>query len=185
MKKFFLGIMLCMAVGMSAETIKGSVIDAKGEAMPFVTISVLAPDSTLLTGAITDDDGKYEIEVNNPKYIIQASYVGYQTAFGGPDFVLREETERLAELEVKAKKPLVERQMDKLVVNVSASPLSAGSNGNDILRRAPGVRIDKDGNITVNGKAVDIWIDGKPSYLSGQQLKAMLDGTDGNTIEKI
>ena len=115
--------------------------------MPFVTISVLAQDSTLLTGAITDDDGKYEIEVNNPKYIIQASYVGYQTAFGGPDFVLREETERLAELEVKAKKPLVERQMDKLVVNVSASPLSAGSNGNDILRRAPGVRIDKDGNI--------------------------------------
>ena len=99
--------------------------------------------------------------------------------------MLREETEQLGEVEVKAKKPLIERQMDKLVVNVSASPLSAGSNGNDILRRSPGVRIDKDGNITVNGKAVEIWVDGKPSYLSGQQLKAMLDGTDGNTIEKI
>lgn len=190
MKKFFLGIMLCMAVGVAAETIKGGVIDAQGNAMPFVTISVLAQDSTLLTGAITDDDGKYEIDLStlNTKhstFIIQASYVGYQTTFGGPDFVLREETERLAELEVKAKKPLVERQMDKLVVNVSASPLAAGSNGSDILRRAPGVRIDKDGNITVNGKGVEIWIDGKPSYLSGQQLKAMLDGTDGNTIEKI
>lgn len=185
LKKILLGMMLLCAAGVSAEVIKGSVIDTKGEAMPFVTISVLAPDSTLLTGAITDDEGKYEIEVNNPKYIIQASYVGYQTAFGGPDFVLREETERLTELEVKAKKPLIERQMDKLVVNVSASPLAAGSNGNDILRRSPGVRIDKDGNITVNGKGVEIWIDGKPSYLSGQQLKAMLDGTDGNTIEKI
>ncbi len=185
MKKFFLGILLCMAVGVAAETIKGGVIDAQGKAMPFVTISVLAPDSTLLTGAITDDDGKYELDVNASNYIIQASYVGYQTAFGGPDFVMREETERLAELEVKAKKPLIERQMDKLVVNVSASPLAAGSNGNDILRRSPGVRIDKDGNITVNGKSVEIWIDGKPSYLSGQQLKAMLDGTDGNTIEKI
>ena len=185
MKKFFLGIMLCVAVSVSAKTIKGGVIDAKGDAMPFVTISVLAQDSTLLTGAITDDDGKYELEVIVPNYIIQASYVGYHTAYGGPDFVLREETEQLRELEVKAKKPLIERQMDKLVVNVSASPLSAGSNGNDILRRAPGVRIDKDGNITVNGKGVEIWIDGKPSYLSGQQLKAMLDGTDGNTIEKI
>ena len=185
MKKILLGMMLLCAAGVSAEVIKGSVMDTKGEAMPFVTISVLAPDSTLLTGAITDDDGKYEVEVSNPKYIIQASYVGYQTTFGGPDFVLREETERLAELEVKAKKPLVERQMDKLVVNVSASPLSAGSNANDILRRAPGVRIDKDGNITVNGKGVEIWIDGKPSYMSGEQLKAMLDGTDGNTIEKI
>ena len=173
-----------------AETIKGSVINEKGKAMPFVTISVLSQDSTLITGAITDDDGKYELQMANDKspivnYIIQASYVGYETTFGGPDFVMHEETERLAEVEVKAKKPLIERQLDKLVLNVSASPLSAGSNGNDILRRAPGVRIDKDGNITVNGKSVEIWIDGKPSYMSGQQLKAMLDGTDGNTIEKI
>ena len=181
--------MMIVSVGMmKAETITGNVIDSKGEAMPFVTISVLAQDSTLITGAITDDDGNYEISDLRFKIedlIIQASYIGYQTAYGGPDFVLREETEQLKEVEVKAKKPLIERQMDKLVVNVSASPLSAGSNGNDILRRAPGVRIDKDGNITVNGKSVEVYVDGKPSYLSGQQLKAMLDGTDGNTIEKI
>ena len=191
MKKLVLGLFVVFSVAAKAETIKGSVVDSRGEAMPFVTISVLAKDSTLLTGAITDEEGKYEISAPSLEgragegFLIQASYVGYQTAFGGPDFVLREETERLAEVEVKAKKPLIERQMDKLVVNVSASPLAAGSNGNDILRRAPGVRIDKDGNITVNGKGVEIWVDGKPSYLSGQQLKAMLDGTDGNTIEKI
>lgn len=189
MKKSILFVtMLLFAVSVSAETVKGSVINERGEAMPFVTISVLAQDSSLITGTITDDDGTYEIsnlqsQISN--CILQASYIGYQTVFGGPDFVLREETEQLKELEVKAKKPLIERQMDKLVVNVSASPLSAGANGNDILRRAPGVRIDKDGNITVNGKSVEIWIDGKPSYMSGQQLKAMLDGTDGNTIEKI
>ena len=178
-----------LAAHCSAETIKGSVFDAHGNAMPFVTISVLTQDSVLLTGTITDEEGKYQVEVtngpSNKGLIVQASYIGYMTAFGGPDFMLKEETERLEEVEVKAKKPLIERQMDKLVVNVSASPLSAGSNGNDILRRSPGVRIDKDGNITVNGKSVEIWIDGKPSYLNGQQLKAMLDGTDGNTIEKI
>ena len=191
MKKFFLGMFLLCSVALGAETIKGSVMDTKGTPMPFVTISVLDKDSSLITGAITDEQGKYSIESPSlvgragEGFLIQASYIGYHTAFGGPDFVLREETERLAEVEVKAKKPLIERQMDKLVVNVSASPLSAGSNGNDILRRSPGVRIDKDGNITVNGKGVEIWIDGKPSYLSGQQLKAMLDGTDGNTIEKI
>lgn len=188
MKKIGLITSLLLVYGWiagAAKTINGSVIDAEGKAMPFVTISVLAQDSSLLTGTITDDDGLYAIELTTNQYIIQASYVGYVTAYGGPDFVLQEETEKLAEVEVKAKKPLIERQMDKLVVNVSASPLAAGSNGNDILRRAPGVRIDKDGNITVNGKSVEIWIDGKPSYLSGQQLKAMLDGTDGNTIEKI
>ena len=184
-------LVFALASHCSAETIKGSVISQNGEPMPFVTISVLTTDSALITGAITDEKGEYEIEITNRQstttndFLIQASYIGYQTAFGGPDFVLREETERLEEVEVKAKKPLIERQMDKLVVNVSASPLAAGSNGNDILRRSPGVRIDKDGNITVNGKSVEIWVDGKPSYLSGQQLKAMLDGTDGNTIEKI
>ncbi len=187
-----LGIVLT-GLSVSAETIKGRVTDTNGAPMPFVTISVLAQDSSLLTGTITDEQGEYSVEIVAPslegrggeKPIIQASYIGYHTAFGGPDFVLNEETEQLKEVEVKAKKPLIERQMDKLVLNVSASPLSAGSNGNDILRRAPGVRIDKDGNITVNGKGVEIWVDGKPSYLSGQQLKAMLDGTDGNTIEKI
>jgi len=188
---FLVLLTFIMVATCSAETIHGSVIDSQGQAMPFVTISVLTQDSTLITGAITDEKGEYDIPITNQqspitnKYIIQASYIGYQTVFGGPDFVLREETEQLQEVEIKAKKPLIERQMDKLVVNVSASPLAAGSNGNDILRRAPGVRIDKDGNITVNGKSVEIWIDGKPSYLSGQQLKAMLDGTDGNTIEKI
>lgn len=185
MKKIVTGLLMLFAAIVSAENVKGTVVDRQGNPMPFVTVSVLSQDSTLLTGTITDDNGRYSIEVPARTYIIQASYIGYQTVNGGPDFTMHEETEHLAEVEVKAKKPLIERQMDKLVVNVSASPLSAGSNGNDILRRAPGVRIDKDGNITVNGKAVEIWMDGKPSYLSGQQLKAMLDGTDGNTIEKI
>ena len=45
--------------------------------------------------------------------------------------------------------------------------------------------MDKDGNVTVNGKSVEVYIDGRPSYLSGDQLKAMLEGTDGSTIEKI
>ena len=132
MKKFFLGIFLLCSFGVSAETIKGKVVNGNNEAMPFVTISVLNQDSTLVTGAITDDEGMYsvpieDLKLKNEDLIIQASYIGYHTAYGGPDFVLREETEQLKELEVKAKKPLIERQMDKLVVNVSASPLSAFS----------------------------------------------------------
>ncbi len=185
MKKILLCIILFASVSASALNIKGKVTDPKGEPISFATISLLSNDSTLLTGAITNEKGEYTLDTQNKDYILQASYVGYQTSFGGPDFVLKEETSQLSEVEVKAKRPLIERQMDKLVVNVSQSPLAAGSNGNDILRRAPGVRIDKDGNITVNGKSVEVYIDGKPSYLSGQQLKAMLDGTDGNTIEKI
>ena len=64
MKKIGLVTLALLAFGWlsaSAETIKGNVIDANGEAMPFVTISVLTQDSTLITGAITDDNGNYAV----------------------------------------------------------------------------------------------------------------------------
>ena len=78
MKKIILGTLFLLATLTAvAETIKGSVINEKGEAMPFVTISVLAQDSSLITGTITDDDGTYELKMENGKgKIIQASYIG-------------------------------------------------------------------------------------------------------------
>lgn len=165
-------------------TIHGHVTDAEGNPIAFATISALNADSTLLTGAITDEQGNYALEVPE-NAILQASYVGYQTIYGGPDFVLSETSTELHAVDVKAKRPLIERQMDKIVVNVSESPIAAGSSLSNVLKRAPGVRVDEDGNVTVNGKSVEIYIDGRPSYMSGEQLKGLLQGTDGSTIEKI
>ena len=81
MKKIGLVTLALLAFGWlsaSAETIKGNVIDANGEAMPFVTISVLTQDSTLITGAITDDNGNYAVSIEDLRFkiedlIIQAS----------------------------------------------------------------------------------------------------------------
>ncbi len=201
MRKFGLIIIgLLAAVGIIAAEMNGRVIEAKtGLAMPYVTISVMNEDSILLDGAITDENGVWRVSLNplpgEKKVIVSASYVGYKTQYShfslpikeesDKIFRLEEETEQLGEVEVKAKKPLVERQMDKLVMNVSASPFAIGSNGEDIMKKAPGVRIDKDGNITVNGKSVEIYIDGRPSYMSGEQLKGLLKGTAGSQIEKI
>ena len=61
---FFTALLLALTCTVSAETLSGSVINQRGEAMPFVTVSVLTLDSTLLTGAITDDEGKYEIDLS-------------------------------------------------------------------------------------------------------------------------
>lgn len=191
--------MLLTTVAIMATNISGRVVEAKsGAPMPYVTISLMTTDSTLIDGTITDEKGEWQTPLNLPsgeKLIISASYVGYKTEYRDLTlstegesvgvFRLTEETEQLAELEVKAKKPLIERQLDKLVLNVSASSFAIGSNGQDVLKRAPGVRIDQDGNITVNGKSVEVYIDGRPSYLSGEQLKGMLQGTAGASIEKI
>ena len=70
MKKIFFIFTLLLSATLSAETIRGHVSDSKGDPMPFVTISVLNKDSALITGAITDDQGKYEIEISNLKFQI-------------------------------------------------------------------------------------------------------------------
>ena len=186
-------VTFAFAVTIDAQTLSGKVQDTNGQAVAFATISLLQPDSTLVTGAISDEDGAYTLSAAAGNYIVQVSFVGYATQTDNihlqqsetKHFTLRPQTEELAEVEVQAKRPLVERQMDKLVMNISESPFAIGSNGQELLRKAPGVVIDKGGNITVNGKSVEIYINGRPSYMTGEQLKGMLQGTDGATIEKI
>ncbi len=173
-------------------SISGKVQDERSAPIAYATVSLLHPDSTLVTGAITDDQGTFALSTSVDDYILQVSFIGYHThcqdvkaGVKNLTVTLHEESRQLGEVEVSAKRPLIERQFDKLVLNVSNSPFAAGSNGKDILKKAPGVNVDKDGNVTVNGKSVSVYIDDRPSYLSGEQLKAMLEGTDGNTIEKI
>ena len=245
-------LFLGSVAAMGQKNIVGKVQDAQGEPIAYATVSLLTADSSLVTGAITDEKGAFSISAYGPtptlptregeedpphpslqregvksnnNYILQVSFIGYKTVeraippsssstardivgasqvIAGEDacapgqtardtigaspvivITLQEESEELAEVEVKAKRQLIERQFDKIVLNVSNSPFAAGSNGKDLLKKAPGVQVDKDGNVTVNGKSVEVYIDGRPSYLSGDQLKAMLEGTDGSTIEKI
>ena len=194
MKRIFIFsvALMCAIVSFAQTNLAGKVQDTQSNPVVYATVSLLRQDSSLVTGAITDDAGAFALSAPSGKYLLQVSFIGYQTVCqsvrtGSKDLLLtlREETEQLGEVEVKAKKQLIERQFDKIVLNVSNSPFAMGSNGKDLLKKAPGVNVDKDGNVTVNGKSVEVYIDGRPSYLSGQQLKAMLEGTDGSTIEKI
>ncbi|MDY5076250.1 MAG: TonB-dependent receptor [Paludibacteraceae bacterium] len=226
-------LFLGSVAAMGQKNIVGKVQDAQGEPIAYATVSLLTADSSLVTGAITDEKGAFNLNLpkrsentgekvdttsvdprpltpspqagrgsspaspvvrpgDRTSMILQVSFIGYKTvarAIHSGDanllITLQEESAELAEVEVKAKRQLIERQFDKIVLNVSNSPFAAGSNGKDLLKKAPGVQVDKDGNVTVNGKSVEVYIDGRPSYLSGDQLKAMLEGTDGSTIEKI
>lgn len=174
-------------------TITGTIKDTKDNAISYTTISLLNLDSTLTGGTISDEDGKYNLNTKAGNYILRVSFIGYDTHYQNINIntnetinvTLKEVINELQEVEVKAKRQLIERQFDKIVLNVSQSAFAIGSNGKELLKKAPGVNVDKDGNVTVNGKSVEVYIDGRPSNLSGEQLKAMLEGTDGSTIEKI
>src|SRR5205085_12271812 len=74
----------------------------------------------------------------------------------------------LAGVTVTSKKPFIERKADRTVLNVESSISSTGSTALEVLEKAPGVTVDKDGNISLKGKSgVMIMVDNKPTYLSG------------------
>jgi len=93
---------------------------------------------------------------------------------------------QLKGISVVAQKPLIERRVDKTVLNVENSILAAGNTAMEILEKAPGVTVDKDDNISLQGKqGVTVMIDGKLTYLSSAQLATLLRSTDGNSIQSI
>ncbi len=182
-------------------TISGTIVSAQSAPVAYGTVSLLRTnDSMLVKGSFTNEGGNYIFtKVKAGKYFIKATAAGYENSRSDvfiitgnsqlttlPALVLMPANNHLASVTVTSAVPLIERKADRTIVNVENSVLSAGNSAMDILERMPGVTIDKDGNITLNGKAgVSIMINDKLTYLSAQQLASLLRSTDGSTIKAI
>ncbi|MGB4773654.1 MAG: TonB-dependent receptor [Daejeonella sp.] len=181
--------------------ISGKVVDQQQKTIDYATISLLkAKDSTLVKTSVTDLSGDYSFEnVLAGNYLVSASMVGYKKIFSNfftlndsipiiklDPLQLNAENKTLKEVTIVAQKPFIERKMDKLVVNVENSSVSAGSTAMEVLEKAPGITIDKDDNISMKGKqGVLIMLDGKPTYLSSADVANMLRNMQSNQIESI
>ncbi|WP_420153088.1 outer membrane beta-barrel protein [Siphonobacter sp.] len=182
-------------------SVSGKITDVSGKAVEFATIMVLkAKDSTLAKGGVADANGTFEIEgLAEGRYLVTLTQVGFAKKTT-PPFVLNAESpsvklaalvmepasQDLKEVRVAAAKPFIEQQIDKTVVNVENSIVAAGNTALEVLERAPGVTVDRDGNISLKGKAqVRVMIDGKPTYLSNEDLANLLRNTQANQLEKI
>ena len=197
---FTLAVIVLMAFGASAQTkISGTVRDAQGNALASGSVSLLkAKDSSLVKVAITDKSGQYEfVNVKDGNYLLTASFTGYSKKFSqvfeakGPDvsvpaFSLQQSSRDMNAVVVTAKKPFVETKLDKTVVNVDASPTSAGATAMDMLEKSPGISVDNDGNISLRGKqGVIVMVDGKPTYLSATDLANMLKNMPASALDQI
>ena len=179
----------------NVRSISGTVIDAATEKpIEFATVALIAPDSTIVNGTTTDSAGHFTIErIPSGEYKLMAAFIGYTSLITDLSAVpareavlaLKPDAEMLEEAVVTARRPVIEQKLDKLVMNISDAVSTEGSNGTDLLRKAPGVTIDFDGNVKLNGSAVAVWIDGRPSNLSGKELEVLLQSTDGTTIDRI
>jgi len=181
--------------------LSGKVLDEKNAGMAYASVSLLqAQDSTLIKGSITEDNGSYLFNnLPDGNYLIAINMIGYGKVFKGPyqitaarkthvigDVRLLPTSKQLSTVNVVSRKPLVERQVDKTVLNIENSVLAAGNTALEILQKAPGVSVDKDGNISLRGKkGVMVMLDGKPTYMSSDQLANLLRATEGNAIQSI
>ncbi len=182
--------------------ISGSIKDGGNQkVIDAATISLLqAKDSSLIKTAVTDKDGNFTFEnIQDGTYLVLATSVGHSKVYSSSFELSAAKPEAqlgvlqllpveksLKAVTVTATKPFIERKMDKTIVNVEASISNVGATAIEVLEKSPGITVDKDGNISLKGKqGVKVFIDGKPSYLSGPDLANMLKNMSAAQLEQI
>lgn len=181
--------------------ITGVVTDNQQKPIDYANIALLyVKDSSLVKMAFSNEQGKYTLEkIPAGNYLILASVMNHSKVYS-PVFevqnstsvvnlkpiILVQENKVLTEVKISSKKPLIERKMDKTIVNVESSSILAGSNALDILEKSPGVTVSNDDVISMSGKqGVLILINGKQTYLSEADVAGMLRNMQSNEIETI
>lgn len=181
--------------------ITGNVSDDAQKVLEFATVTLhQANDSTFVKASLSDEKGSFEFEnIAEGVFFIKIAYAGYQK-FKSPVFQLnalsptihlaeiqlKTATKTLNEVTVRGTRPFIERTLDKVIVNVENSIVSAGATAIEVLERSPSVFVDNDGRIRFKGRSgVIVMIDGKPSPLAGADLGNYLKGLPSNAIEKI
>ena len=187
-------------IAQQSTKISGSVTDKTNKPLQSVSISLLkAVDSSLVKVGISGADGKYEISTKQSgKFILNYSVIGFKNTYSElftlnneASFVvkliaLQQVTNKLQDVTVAAKKPLIEVKADKTVFNVEASINATGSNAYELLQKSPGVTIDNNDNISMKGKnGVRVYVDGKMTQLDNKDLAAFLKSINSNDVEAI
>lgn len=205
MKAFLFSLIafLSLSVGLKAQsgTVTGIVEDGAGKKVENVTVGLhRVSDSVAIKYTVTNKEGQFLVEgVRWNQYFITVTAVGYGSVNSRP-FTLSEAmpsykaqiptlqptSKSMGAVTVAARKPLIEQKIDRTVVNVEASPTNAGSSALEVLEKSPGITVDKDGNISLKGKAgVTVFVDGRPTQLGAADLANLLRNMNASQLEQI
>lgn len=168
--------LLTTVISAFAYTVVGTVVDAVGEPLISASVRLLASgDSTVVKGVVSDVDGKFTIpNVNKGSYILETSYVGYDTkskalkVSSNTDvgaITLSEGSIMLKETTVVGIKTPITVKEDTIEYNADSYRTAPNAVVEDLLKRLPGVEVDSQGKITANGQSVSkILVDGKEFF---------------------
>ncbi len=197
---FQLSLKVLWAFQMTGSFLSGMVLDETEQpAFQANVILYNSADSVMIKGEVVGADGRFTLSgFTEGSYWVEISYLGYEPYCSQPinlqarspkdigTIRLNRNVELLSEVTVTAQRPLIEVQPDKTVFNVDGSINAAGNTALELLRKSPGVIIDNNDNIMLSGKSgVRIYVDGKPSFLSGTDLAALLSSMQSAEIDAI
>jgi iron complex outermembrane recepter protein len=179
--------------------IKGYIFNPEKTPAMFSTAILLNQDSVIIKGVLTGEDGAFVFDkINAGKYFVKVTNIEFKNYVSKPVLIKKNEklvldsiilatnSFKLNAVEIVGRKALVEVHADKTVFNVASSVNASGNNGLELLSKAPGVVVDMDNNIILQGKSgVQIFIDGRPSRLSGKDLTNFLESIRSDNIESI
>ncbi len=187
-------------ISFAAITVKGHVFDkTNGKPMEYATVRACSlPDSTFVSGCITDPSGQFSMELSKGHYVLEIQYMGFLKTYknltldGSKSTVdvgrigLSPDNQLLEEVEVVAEKSTYEMTLDKRVFNVGKDVSNTAGNAIEVLENIPAVSVDVEGNVSLRGDdGVRILIDGKESGLSGMSTQDALRTLQGDMIERI
>lgn len=179
--------------------VKGKVVNQDNQPVASASVYLMsASANVLIKSAVTDDQGNYVI-IKAPKgsYYIEVTSVGYSqgksavfelgdNTYQVEDIKLTSSSQAIEAVTVQGQLPLVQNVNGKLVLNVENSAVAAGNNALEVIKRAPGVSVDKDDNLQLMGQqGVNVTIDGRQTFMTGDQLANFLKSTDGSQIKSV
>jgi len=205
MKKF---LMAFLAVGLSfactflhaqsVVKIMGQITDVENKAIESATAVLRRiSDSSVSKTALTDADGRFYFgNILKDHYRLEVSAVGFNLhkedlSVDVADITLTaiqlsKQEKTMEGVVVSARKPFVEKKIDRTIVNVDALISNSGTTALDVLEKSPGILVDQNGSITLKGKSgVTVFIDDKPTYLSAADLQNYLRSLPSSALETI
>lgn len=183
--------------GMAQSKVTGTIVEeANGKGIPFVNVGLFRQaDSVFVSGAASDDKGRFELLAPNGDYRLAVSAIGFQTyeqmltVKGNQDLgklQLKEGSTKLSEVTITEKRPLFAVEGEKTMYNVAEDPSIQTGTLSDALQNAPGVSVDVEGNISLRGtSSVEVWINDKPSHMTAENLKTYIQTLPANSIDHV
>src|SRR5690554_2759525 len=196
----FLMGMSHVVVAQDQSTLLGQVQETNGNGLPYANIALIQADNgDLITGAVSDGNGKFTITTTaSGKALLTVSSIGFVTYeseeielkpglkkdFGSLE--IKEEISSLEEVTIQSTRPDVIIEADRTIVNIEGTVLAEGNTALDVIGRSPGVYVDADGNINLNGRSgVIVLLDDRQTYMSAEDLANFLRAMPADNIKSI